>query len=71
MLVFSGTTLPLEIMPRAMQKLVSVFPLTQGVTMMKDAFMDVHAGSYLLPVGVMAALTALCTLLSVRFFRWE
>ncbi len=71
MLVFSGTTLPLEIIPRAMQKLVSVFPLTQGVTMMKDAFLGVHAGSYLLPVGVMAALTALCTLLSVRFFRWE
>ena len=71
MLVFSGTTLPLEIMPRAMKKLVSVFPLTQGVTMMKDAFLGVHAGSYLLPVGVMAALTALCTLLSVRFFRWE
>lgn len=71
MLVFSGTTLPLEIMPRAMQKLVSVFPLTQGVTMMKDAFLGVHAGSYLLLVGVMAALTALCTLLSVRFFRWE
>lgn len=69
MLVFSGTTLPLEIMPRAMQKIVSVFPLAQGVTMMKDAFLGVHAGSYLLPVGVMAALTALCTLLSVRFFR--
>lgn len=71
MLVFSGTTLPLEIMPRAMQKIVSVFPLAQGVTMMKDAFLGVHAGSYLVPVGVMAALTALCTLLSVRFFRWE
>lgn len=71
MLIFSGTTLPLEIMPRAMQKIVSVFPLAQGVTMMKDAFLGVHAGSYLLPVGVMAALTALCTLLSVRFFRWE
>lgn len=71
MLIFSGTTLPLEIMPRAMQKLVSVFPLTQGITMMKDAFLGVHAGSYLLPVGVMAALTALCTLLAIRFFRWE
>ena len=71
MLIFSGTTLPLEIMPRAMQKLVGVFPLTQGITMMKDAFLGVHAGSYLLPVCVMAALTALCTLLAIRFFRWE
>lgn len=71
MLIFSGTTLPLEIMPRAMQKLVGVFPLTQGITMMKDAFLGVHAGSYLLPVCVMAALTALCTLLAIHFFRWE
>lgn len=71
MLIFSGTTLPLEIMPRAMQKIVSVFPLAQGITMMKDAFLGLHAGSYLLPVGVMAALTALCTLLAIRFFRWE
>ena len=71
MLIFSGTTLPLEIMPRAMQKLVSVFPLTQGITMMKDAFLGLHAGSYLLPVGVMAVLTALCALLAIRFFRWE
>ncbi len=71
MLIFSGTTLPLEIMPRALQKLVSVFPLAQGITMIKDAFLGLHAGSYLLPVGVMAVLTALCTLLAIRFFRWE
>ncbi len=71
MLIFSGTTLPLEIMPRALQKLVSVFPLAQGITMIKDAFLGLHAGSYLLPVGVLAVLTALCTLLAIRFFRWE
>ena len=46
MLVFPGTTLPLEVMPRAMQKIVSLFP-------------------------VMLGLTALCTVLSIRFFRWE
>ena len=38
MLVFSGTTLPIEVMPTAMQKIVSVFPLTQGLTMMKTHF---------------------------------
>lgn len=54
-----------------MQKLVSVFPLTQGVMMMKNAFLGVHVGGLLLPVCVMAALTLLCTLLAVRFFRWE
>ena len=71
MLVFSGTTLPLEVMPRAMQKIVSLFPLTQGITMMKNAFIGADTGSMLLPVCVMLGLTALCTALSIRFFRWE
>lgn len=71
MLVFSGTTLPLEVMPRTMQKIVSLFPLTQGITMMKNAFIGADTGSVLLPVCVMLGLTALCTALSVRFFRWE
>lgn len=38
MLFFSGTTLPLEVMPKAMRKIVSFFPLTQGLTMMKNTF---------------------------------
>lgn len=71
MLVFSGTTLPIEVMPPVMQRLVSFFPLTQGITMMKNAFLDAGTGSVLLPVCVMLGLTALCTVLSVRFFRWE
>ena len=71
MLIFSGTTLPLEVMPTAMQKIVSFFPLTQGLTMMKNAFLGVGAGSVLTPVCVMLGLTALCAVLSVRFFRWE
>ena len=71
MLIFSGTTLPIEVMPRAMQKIVSFFPLTQGVTMMKNAFLGVGTGNILLPVCVMFGLTALCAGFSVRFFRWE
>lgn len=56
---------------RAMQKIVSLFPLTQGITMMKNAFIGADTGSMLLPVCVMLGLTALCTALSIRFFRWE
>lgn len=71
MLIFSGTTLPLEVMPTAMQKVVSFFPLTQGLTMMKNAFLGIGMGNVLVPVCVMLGLTALCTALAVRFFRWE
>ncbi len=71
MLVFSGTTLPIEVMPNVMQKIVGFFPLTQGLTMMKNTFLGINTGSVLLPICVMLGVTALCTVLSVRFFRWE
>ena len=71
MLIFSDTTLPIEVMPKAMQKIVSVFPLTQGLTMMKNTFLGVSTGSTWLPICVMLGVAALCTVLAVRFFRWE
>ena len=71
MLIFSGTTLPIEVMPPVMQKIVGFFPLTQGLTLMKHTFLGIRTGNVLLPIGVMAGVTALCTGLSIRFFRWE
>lgn len=71
MLIFSGTTLPIEVMPTAMQKIVSVFPLTQGLTMMKNTFLGINTGSILLPIGVMIGVTALCAALAIHFFRRE
>ena len=71
MLIFSGTTLPIEVMPTAMRRIVSVLPLTQGLTMMKNTFLGIGIGSVLLPVCVMLSVAALCTALAVRFFRWE
>ena len=56
---------------KAMRKIVSFFPLTQGLTMMKHTFLGISTGSVLLPIGVMLGVAALCTILAVRFFRWE
>ena len=71
MLVFSGTTLPLEVMPGIMQKIVSFFPLTQGIQLMKGAFLGTQNGAPWLPVIVMVAVTLICSAISVRCFRWE
>ena len=54
-----------------MQKIVSVFPLTQGLTMMKNTFSGISTGSILLPICVILVLTTVCTVLAIRFFRWE
>lgn len=71
MLVFSGTTLPLEVMPKPMRNVVSFFPLTQGITMMKNTFLGIGDEGVLLLVCVMLGVGALCTVLSACFFRWE
>ena len=71
MLIFSGTTLPVEVMPQAMLKLVSFFPLTQGITLMKNTFLGISQSDALLPVLIMLAVAAVCTWLAIRFFRWE
>lgn len=71
MLVFSGTTLPVEVMPEGMRKAVSLFPLTQGITLMKSTFLGLPAESALLPIAVMTGVTVVCTGAAVRFFKWE
>ena len=71
MLVFSGTTLPFEIMPPVMQKIVSVFPLMQGIELMKSAFLDLPADNVWISVTVMSAVTVICTGIAVKFFKWE
>lgn len=71
MLIFSGTTLPFEVMPTAMQKIVSVFPMTQGIQLMKSTFLGLPTPNAWLPIVVMVAVTVICTGIAVIFFKWE
>ncbi|MGN1341412.1 MAG: ABC transporter permease [Oscillospiraceae bacterium] len=71
MLIFSGTTLPFEVMPPVMQKIVSVFPLTQGIELMKSAFLGLPIENVWVSVTVMTAVTVICTGIAVKFFKWE
>lgn len=71
MLIFSGATLPFEVMPSAMQKIISIFPLTQGIQLMKATFLGLPVEKGLLPVIVMCAVTIICFGISVKCFKWE
>lgn len=71
MLIFSGATLPFEVMPATVQKIVSVFPMTQGTQLMKSAFLGLPVENVWFPITVMAAVTIICTGVAVRFFKWE
>lgn len=71
MLVFSGTTLPFEVMPELMQKIVAVFPLTHGIKLMKAASLGLPIDNLWLSVMVMTAVTVICTGIAIKCFQWE
>lgn len=71
MLVLSGATIPYEIMPLAMQKIVDIMPLTQGIKILKSATLGMPIDGMILPICIMLLLAIACTGIAVRFFKWE
>lgn len=71
MLIFSGATLPFEVMPEMMQKIIRVLPMTQGIQLMKETSLGLPAGNVWLPIVVMGAVTVFCTGIAVKCFKWE
>lgn len=70
MLIFSGATLPFEVMPSVMQKIISIFPLTQGIQLMKSAFLGLPVKNFLSPV-IMGTVIIICFGISIKHFKWE
>lgn len=71
MLLLSGATLPYEVMPAALQRVAGVLPLSQGVKLLKGAFLGQPTGEIWVPAVILAAVAAVCGAVAVRFFRWE
>lgn len=71
MLVFSGATLPYEVMPAPLQKAADVLPLTQGIKLLKAASLGTDVNRVTIPIIIMLAVTAVCIAVSIKFFKWE
>lgn len=71
MIIFSGATLPYEVMPGLMQKAADVMPLTQGIKILKNAVLGLPAENVTCSVAVMLLIAAVCSFTAVKFFRWE
>lgn len=71
MLIFSGATLPYEIMPAALKKISDVLPLTQGIKLLKGASLGLPMDNILIPIIVMVVIAVICIGISIGFFRWE
>ncbi len=71
MLIFSGATLPYEVMPAAFQKAADLLPLTQGIKLLKAASLGQPMDKVFIPVMVMIGIAVICISISLRFFKWE
>ena len=71
MLIFSGATLPYEVMPAVLQKLADLLPLTQGIKLLKAASLGLPAENVMASLAVMVVITVVCGGISIRFFKWE
>lgn len=71
MLIFSGATLPYEIMPTILQRFANILPLTQGIKLLKATSLGLMIDTVMVPMIVMISLGVICTGIALRFFRWE
>lgn len=71
MLIFSGATLPYEVMPASLQRIADVLPLTQGIKLLKATSLGLPVEGVLFPLAVMGIIAVVCGGVSIRFFKWE
>lgn len=71
MLIFSGATLPYEIMPAVLQRVADILPLTQGIKLLKGTSLDLPLDNIFFPVVLMVIIIIVCTGISLKFFKWE
>lgn len=71
MLIFSGATLPYEIMPAVLQRVADILPLAQGIKLLKGTSLDLPLDNIFFPVVLMVIIIIVCTGISLKFFKWE
>lgn len=71
MLIFSGSTLPYEIMPPTLQKVADVLPLTQGIKLLKASSLGLPMDGVLLSIIITCILAVICSGIALKFFKWE
>lgn len=71
MLLFSGATLPYEVMPPVMQRIADVMPLTQGVKLLKASSLGTPLDEVLVPIAILLLWALVCSAVAIKFFKWE
>lgn len=71
MIIFSGATLPYEVMPISLQRIANVMPLTQGIKLLKAAVLDLPIESVYPSVILIILIGVICSAVAILYFKWE
>ena len=71
MLIFSGATLPYEVMPTALQRVADIMPLTQGIKLLKNTSLNLPIDNVILPLVLMSVIALVCSGIAIKYFKWE
>jgi ABC-2 type transport system permease protein len=71
MLGLCGVFVPLDAMPRTLQFIAHVLPLTYAVSLLEGIWKGDAWSAHLGDVAGLVIVFAVCTALSAKVFRWE
>lgn len=71
MMILSGTTLPLEMMPDTVRNISRFIPLTHVVTLLRGLWFGDSFSKHLVEVAVLTGMLVVGTIIAARTFRWE
>ena len=61
----------MKVIDTPLQKIADVMPLTQGIKILKAAALDKPIDNIALSLIIICTIAIVCTVLSIKFFKWE
>ncbi|WP_419839922.1 ABC transporter permease [Candidatus Poriferisodalis sp.] len=71
MIFLSGATYPLELMPPAFQTVAKALPLAWGIDLLQGVWLEAIDPNWTTGTAILAGSTFVCSVLSIRCFRWD
>jgi ABC-2 type transport system permease protein len=71
MLLFSGATIPYEVMPRFFQWLMDILPLAHGIHLLKQVSTDGDMAGMAVPIVILSTFIIVGLFGSIKFFKWK
>ncbi|UTR07152.1 ABC transporter permease [Alkalihalobacillus sp. LMS6] len=70
MFLLSGATIPLSVMPNALESLAQIFPLTHGIQLLQTAVQQ-QPFDHWFSLFILLIITVIGVVVSIRSFKWE